>query len=139
VFRVLGPGVVGLLALVLWLYAIIDVIRTDDVLVRNLPKMLWLLIVLFIPTLGSLLWLLLGRPLYAGWVPGAGYGRAAPRYSGPEDAPDYRPSTSASLPPAPSGSPDASDAARLRAWEDDLARRERELRERRPEGPDAGR
>jgi hypothetical protein len=138
VFRVLGPGVVGLLLLALWLYAIVDVIRTDEVLVRSLPKMLWLLIVLFIPTLGSLLWLLLGRPLYAGWAPGAGYTRSAPRYSGPEDAPDYRPSTSSSL-PAPSGSSDVSDAARLRAWEDDLARRERELRDRRPDEPEPDR
>lgn len=138
-FRVLGPGAVGLLVLALWVYAIVDVIRTDEVLVRSLPKMLWLLIVLFIPTLGSLLWLLLGRPLYAGWVPGTGYNRSAPRYSGPEDAPGYRPSTAASLPAAPSGTGEVTDAAQLRAWEEDLARRERELRDGGPEDPAPGR
>jgi len=58
----LGEGVFGLLLLFLWGYCIFDVIRTEASSVQHLPKMLWLLLVVFIPTIGSLAWLLLGRP-----------------------------------------------------------------------------
>ena len=63
-------GFVPLVLLALWVYCILDVIATDDSLARNLPKGMWLLIVIFLPDIGSLAWLLLGRPLYAGWRPG---------------------------------------------------------------------
>lgn len=55
-------GLVAVLLLLLWLYCIIDVITTDQAACRNLPKLLWLLIVLLVPDVGSVLWLLLGRP-----------------------------------------------------------------------------
>jgi hypothetical protein len=58
----LGEGLFGLAAIALWVYCIFDVIRTDEAAVENLPKMIWLLIVIFVPTIGSLAWLLLGRP-----------------------------------------------------------------------------
>ncbi|MFE3196058.1 PLDc N-terminal domain-containing protein [Nocardia sp. NPDC059240] len=53
----------GLITLVLWVYCLIDIITCPETGVRHLPKGLWLLIVIFIPTIGALLWLLLGRPL----------------------------------------------------------------------------
>ncbi|WHT17478.1 PLD nuclease N-terminal domain-containing protein [Crossiella sp. CA-258035] len=55
-------GVFGLLLLALWIFCIIDVIRTPDGETNHLPKMLWLLIVIIIPTVGSIVWLVLGRP-----------------------------------------------------------------------------
>ena len=55
-------GTFGLALLVLWVFCIVDVIRTPDVDARNLPKLLWLVIVLVIPDIGSILWLILGRP-----------------------------------------------------------------------------
>ncbi|MDQ1701286.1 MAG: hypothetical protein QOF57_538 [Frankiaceae bacterium] len=58
----LGEGAIGMALLVLWIFCIIDVIRTPDVDTRNLPKLLWLLVVLIVPDVGSILWLLLGRP-----------------------------------------------------------------------------
>ncbi|HYD10919.1 MAG TPA: PLD nuclease N-terminal domain-containing protein [Acidimicrobiales bacterium] len=87
--RILGPGIFGLVALGLWLYCIFDVIATEEMLVRNLPKTLWLLLVIFVPTVGGLAWLLLGRPLNAGWRPGDTELRRPPRIRGPEDDPDW--------------------------------------------------
>src|SRR5438093_10922696 len=55
-------GLFAIATLVLWAYCIFDVIRTPDGTTENLPKMIWLLIVIFIPTIGSIAWLLLGRP-----------------------------------------------------------------------------
>jgi hypothetical protein len=59
---ILADGVLGLLLLGLWIFCIIDVITTDDVLIRNLQKPLWLLIVIFLFDLGAILWLIAGRP-----------------------------------------------------------------------------
>lgn len=122
--RFAGGGLIGFLLIALWLYCIFDVIATDEILIRSLPKMAWLFIVILIPDIGSIAWLALGRPQYAGWRPGDTEGRATRRVVGPEDRPDFSPG---------SGSGSA-DAGRLRAWEDDLQRREQELR--RPKGED---
>ncbi|MFC7962833.1 PLDc N-terminal domain-containing protein [Rhodococcus sp. NPDC003994] len=56
----------GLLVMVLWVFCLIDVITADDTGVRHVPKMVWLLVVLFLPLLGSLLWLGVGRPIGGG-------------------------------------------------------------------------
>jgi hypothetical protein len=91
VIRLFGPGLLGLVIVVLWLYCIFDVISTDEALVRNLPKLVWLLVVLFVPTIGSIAWLALGRPLYAGWRPGDTNRRPRRRPDGPDDDPNWRP------------------------------------------------
>lgn len=57
-----ADGLLGLLLLGLWLYCLFDVITTDEALCRNLPKIVWLLIVLLLADIGSLLWLIAGRP-----------------------------------------------------------------------------
>ena len=65
-------GLFGLIMLGLWLYCIIDVITTDSASCRNLPKLAWVLIVLFLPEIGSIVWLVAGRP----WANSAGSGFA---------------------------------------------------------------
>lgn len=55
------PGFLGVILIVLWIYCIFVVIATDAILVRNLPKPAWLFIVFFIPDIGSVAWLALGR------------------------------------------------------------------------------
>lgn len=111
-----GLGFIPLAVLALWLYCIFDVIASDETLVRNLPRTLWLLIVIFLPTVGAVAWLALGRPLCAGWRPGDTRRRPAPRRPiGPEDSPGF-----------PTRS-DKQREERLRAWEEDLRRREGEL------------
>lgn len=123
--RFAGGGLIGVLLIALWLYCIFDVIATDEALMRSLPKMAWLFIVIIIPSVGSIAWLALGRPQFAGWRPGDTEGRPTRRVVGPEDRPDFSPG---------SGSGSA-DAGRLQAWEDDLHRREQELRRQKPEDP----
>jgi hypothetical protein len=55
-------GVIGVLALLLWVFCIFDAITSDAARVRNLPKLLWVVIVVVLVDIGSLLWLLAGRP-----------------------------------------------------------------------------
>jgi hypothetical protein len=55
-------GGFGLILLILWIFCIVDVIMTDEWRVRNMPKGLWLVIVLLLPDIGSVLWLIAGHP-----------------------------------------------------------------------------
>ena len=126
-FRLGAFGVVPLALLALWVFCVLDVIATDDALVRNLPKGMWLLIVIFLPDLGSLAWLLLGRPMYAGWRPGDTSRRPPKRYIGPEDRADF---PSGPIRSAPPPRPVESRESELAAWEEQLRRREEELRRR---------
>ncbi|MEV6773819.1 PLD nuclease N-terminal domain-containing protein [Nocardia sp. NPDC051030] len=54
---------VALITLGLWIYCLIDIITCPEGGVRHLPKGGWLLIVILVPTVGALLWLILGRPI----------------------------------------------------------------------------
>jgi hypothetical protein len=130
-------GLIPLLLLGLWIYCIFDVIASDDGLIRNLPKGMWLMIVIFLPDVGSLAWLLLGRPLFAGWRPGDTTRRAPRRVVGPEDRDDFPtgrhfPTGRVAPPPPPRRiePPSGSRADELAAWEEQLRRREEELRRR---------
>ena len=149
-------GLIPVLMLALWIYCIFDVIASDEVLIRNLPKGIWLMIVIFLPDIGSLAWLLLGRPLYAGWRPGDTTRRTPKRAIGPEDRDDFPIGPARPAPPRPlesrplesqpleSQAPDSraheGREDRLAAWEEQLRRREEELRRREqgePEEPPA--
>jgi hypothetical protein len=112
-----GGGIAGLLSLALMIYAVFDVIATQEGLQRNLPKVVWLLIVIFVPLIGPIAWLLLGRPERAG---DTNYRKPQPRPLGPDDSPDFL----ATIDP---------ETDRLRRWEEDLKRREDELRRREEE------
>jgi hypothetical protein len=148
-------GLFGLVAFALWIYCLLDVIATDSTLVRNLPKTMWLFLVIVLSTVGSVAWLVLGRPERAGWWPGdSTYRRprsATWKVRGPEDDPGFvanlGPSSSRPQPPA------ADDRRRqlaereaelrrreLDAWEADLKRREADLDRRPPAdgGPPEG-
>jgi hypothetical protein len=116
-----GDGVVGLALLVLWIFCILDVISTEEVLCRNLPKYVWLLIVIILPDVGSIAWLLLGRPVGAGFRLGSQVGVYKPqkRAIGPEDSPDFLASM---------------ERKRLESWAQELRRREAELRRKENEG-----
>ena len=51
-----------LLVLALDIFCVIDVIQSREDEVRNLPKIAWLLLILFFPLIGSIAWLAAGRP-----------------------------------------------------------------------------
>lgn len=57
-----ADGGLALVLLALWVYCIFDVITTDESGMRGLPKLTWLLVVLILPDIGSILWLVAGRP-----------------------------------------------------------------------------
>lgn len=115
-----GEGVVGLVLIGLWVWAIFDVIASDSVIVRNLPKPVWLILVLIFPDIGSIAWLLLGRPASKSFVPGGAPPPRDPvwvqddvrrqRYAELDEELDRR-----------------IEARRLQEWEDDLRRREQQL------------
>ena len=67
----------GLLVLALWIFCLVEVIGTDEGALRNLPKVGWLLIVLFFPLAGSVAWLVVGRPVA---TPASRYERTVPQY-----------------------------------------------------------
>ena len=87
----LGDGLVGLVLLLFWVWALLDVIGTDASMCRNLPKPMWLIIVLILPDIGAIVWLLMGRPEKADWRPGSTDYAAPRRPIGPEDSPRYSP------------------------------------------------
>ena len=74
-----------LVLLVLTIYALVDCIQTEESRQRNLPKVLWLLLILIFPLVGPIAWFLAGRPGPAG---GRGTNRS-PYPRGPDDDPDF--------------------------------------------------
>jgi hypothetical protein len=133
-------GLAFVVLFMFWIWALLDCIATDSAMCRNLPKPMWILIVLLLPDIGSLLWVLLGRPEKASWRPGS-IDYASPRRPiGPEDAPRY--STTPIITDRRSQELDAElerwereksrpkDEPDLDEWRRDLDRRELELRQR---------
>jgi hypothetical protein len=59
-------GLLFLLAMGVWVYCVFDVIRSETTAVHHLHKLIWLVFVVFIPTIGALAWLFLGRPVPLG-------------------------------------------------------------------------
>jgi hypothetical protein len=123
-----GAGLLVLLAL--WLFCLIDVIMCDEYQCRNLPKMVWLLIVLILPDVGSVLWLVAGRPV----------GRSQSRGL-PYKVNTGRSSQAAATPTNPDDDEEFLRTVRRRAEEQRrVAReqRERDERARHKDDPDAG-
>jgi hypothetical protein len=87
----LGSSLVVLLFFGFWIWALLDVISADGSMCRNLPKLMWIVLVVILGPIGALLWLLLGRPAKADWRPGSTDYAAPRRPAGPEDSPRYTP------------------------------------------------
>jgi hypothetical protein len=148
-------GLTFLVSLALLAFCVLDCIATEPSKIRSLPKVLWLVVIAFIPTIGPVAWLLLGRPVPTRLSPGEAR-RAAPagaparpkRPLGPDDDPRFQEMSRHLIPPSakrsvdkaepmPEKSPEATARPQgehgvneLRAWEEDLLRREEELKRR---------
>ncbi|MCU1678000.1 MAG: hypothetical protein JWM93_2758 [Frankiales bacterium] len=130
----IGDGLLGLALLTLWIFCIVDVIRTAEIDMRSLPKLMWLLIVLFLPDIGSILWLCLGRPTgpAAAHEPRHGHMNSFPEYDRPgrfaatsaEDDEEFLRAIR-----------DRAEAQRKRAAEQRRIAEQREADERRRESP----
>lgn len=55
-------GGLGLVAIAVWIFCVIDTITTPAGQCRNLPKLAWVFIVLLFLDIGSIAWLVAGRP-----------------------------------------------------------------------------
>ena len=120
-------GLVSLAALGLWIFCIIDVITTDASLTRNLEKTWWIVIVLLFSVVGSIIWLVAGRPQrstqgLSGRVSGAA-SRAPTSSRDHHVAPDDDPEFLAGV-----RMQNKEDTALLKSWEEDLRKREEDLR-----------
>ena len=77
----------ALAVLAITIYAVIDAIQTEDSRIRHLPKIVWILLILFFTPIGGIAWLITGRQR------GPRTGRPGPRYPapprGPDDDPDF--------------------------------------------------
>lgn len=101
----LGGGFIGLIFLGAWLFALFDAVTAPADQVRNLQKVLWVLIVLFFLEFGAAAWFLFGRPRAnaagaparsgtgwsgTGWTVPGGSGRSAARRPiAPDDDPEF--------------------------------------------------
>lgn len=90
----LFDGGLALVAIAFWLFCLIDVITTPEEQCRNLPKVAWILIVLFLAEIGSIVWLAAGRtwqarPPERGTAPGAGPRPRQSRPTNPDDDEEF--------------------------------------------------
>ncbi|UYO96173.1 PLDc N-terminal domain-containing protein [Microbacterium sp. M28] len=84
------PFIFSLLVIALMIGALIDIITRDDSRVRFLPKMVWIIIVILLPLIGSILWFALGREYSSDGVSMPRIPRRA-RSAGPASAPPQAP------------------------------------------------
>jgi hypothetical protein len=82
-------GIVAVALFLFWIWALLDCIATDSAMCRNLPKIVWIILVVFLPDLGALLWLLLGRPEKADRRSGSTDYASRRQPVGIEDSPRY--------------------------------------------------
>ena len=73
----------GLMVVILTVYTVVDCAMFDRSRVRGLPRWVWIFVILFVPVIGPLLWLFVGRGRRA--VAG---GRVL-RSMAPDDDPDF--------------------------------------------------
>jgi hypothetical protein len=55
-------ALMSVISFAMLVFCVVDIIGTPADRIRNLPKVAWLLLVLFFPLLGSIAWLAAGRP-----------------------------------------------------------------------------
>ena len=112
--------------------ALISCLSADEGDINALPRIAWVLIILFFPLLGSIAWFAAGRsstPRAKTWRPGAGFPeRERPRPVAPDDDPAFLRSIREEK---------ARDEEMFTKWEDDLRRREEKIRkEQQPPPPE---
>lgn len=76
--------VVPIVVLVVFIYGLVDLIRTDARLTRGLSKPAWIAVQIVLPVLGAVLWFIIGRPRGPRPVPGRSSHPVAP-----DDDPEF--------------------------------------------------
>jgi phospholipase D-like protein len=121
-----------LAGLALAVVALIDCLSTESGEVRALPRFAWIFVILLFPVVGPIVWFSAGRPQGAGagggaWGVGSYPERSRPRRQvAPDDDPEF-------LRNLTTANPD--DEEVLRAFEEDLRRRDDDPRTKKPDEP----
>ncbi|MCW3845298.1 PLD nuclease N-terminal domain-containing protein [Micromonospora yasonensis] len=121
-------GLLLLAEIVLAVCALISCLSAEEGEIRALPRVAWLLIILFFPLVGSIAWFVAGREQAArrprtAWPMGNGFSEQDRRRPvAPDDDPEFLSSLAERS--------RRDDQELLRRWEQDLRRREEELRRR---------
>ncbi|MER5333832.1 PLD nuclease N-terminal domain-containing protein [Micromonospora sp. NPDC002717] len=119
--------------IVLAVCALISCLSAEEGEIKALPRIAWVLIILFFPLLGSLAWFAAGRertPGRPGGAPSPGRilpARERPRPVAPDDDPEFLRSLGERS--------RREDQELFTRWEEDLRRREDDLRRREGEPP----
>jgi Phospholipase_D-nuclease N-terminal len=99
-----------LISLVLTVYALFSCIQTKDEDVPNLPKLIWILLIVFVPFVGPITWLLMERSARRKRNGGGGSpARPSPRPSAPDDDPEFLRWLDRNRPDPPPSDPDPDD------------------------------
>ncbi|MDP5227529.1 MULTISPECIES: PLDc N-terminal domain-containing protein [Arthrobacter] len=128
--------IITVLLVAVWIYAIIDCIRSEPDEVRGVPKGVWIVVLILLPLIGAVLWFALGRPRIsaasAGGRPAQNRGPAAGSGPvGPDDDPQF-------LRNLEQQRRNQAEAKRLEDLRRELEQRERENKERRPRDGEDG-
>lgn len=120
--------------LILAVAALISCLSADEGEIRALPRIAWVLIILFFPLIGGIAWFVAGKPAPRGaagqWRPGSGFSESErPRPVAPDDDPEFLRSIPRER---------EEDRALFERWEADLKRREDDLRKKEKEDPPLG-
>ncbi|MBM7492852.1 hypothetical protein JOD64_004074 [Micromonospora luteifusca] len=124
-----------LVQIVLAVCALISCLSAEEGQIRALPRIVWVLIILFFPLVGSIAWFVAGREpdsgAHKGWLGGTGTAqRQQPRPVAPDDDPEFLRSMQDSA--------KQQDQELFQRWEEDLRRREDDLRRHDGEPPREG-
>ena len=124
------------LEILLTVLALISCLSADEGELRALPRIVWVIIILLFPLVGSIAYFVAGRPVTAQsraghWRPGSGFPEAErPRPVAPDDDPAFLRKIEQQR--------RQDDADLLRKWEEDLKRREDDIRKREETPPTDG-
>jgi hypothetical protein len=117
------------LQIVLVVLALISCLSAEEGDLRALPRIVWVIVILLFPLVGSIVYFAVGRPVKSTpkreqWRPGDGFSEATrPKpVLAPDDDPEFLRSIDRQ------GKREDEDL--LRRWEEDLKRREENLRKR---------
>jgi cytochrome c-type biogenesis protein CcmH/NrfG len=114
------------LQILLVVLALISCLSAEEGELRALPRIVWVIVILLFPLVGSIVYFVVGRPVQTApkstWPAGGGFPEATrpPAQRPPDDDPEFLSQLDRRS--------RQEDAEMLRRWEEDLRRREGELR-----------
>ncbi|WP_020523253.1 PLD nuclease N-terminal domain-containing protein [Catelliglobosispora koreensis] len=116
--------------------ALISCLSTEEEDIRALPRIVWVIIILLFSPIGAIVWFAAGKarvsPKAGTWRAGGGFPEAARpgRTVAPDDNPDFLRNLDRQRAELEAAEQTEQEREMLRKWEEDLKRREDEIRKR---------